>query len=57
MGHSGNASLQHSCPRLNKLSSKAVETFQVIYDNLTEATGTAERLLEGHAAPPAEACR
>jgi hypothetical protein len=41
------ATLRHGCPSLNKLSSKAVETFQVIYDNLTEATGTAERLLEG----------
>jgi len=29
------------------VSSEAVETFQVMYDNLPESTGTAERLLEG----------
>jgi hypothetical protein len=31
--------------------SEAVETFQVLYDTLPEATGTAERLLEGFDAP------
>jgi hypothetical protein len=29
------------------VSSEAVETFQVIYDTIPEATGTAERLLGG----------
>jgi hypothetical protein len=46
-----------AAPNQNELPSEAVETFQVIYDNLTEATGTAERLLEGHTAPPAAAFR
>ena len=39
---------------MNNISTaKAVETFQVINDNSSEATGTAERLLEGLESPSA----
>jgi hypothetical protein len=39
------------------ISTEAVETFQVLNDNLTESTGTAERLRRGNAGAGADILR